>query len=95
MSGTALPVSTAATRYSHESNAGQQRQTGACARLRGHAAVGSFVVQLAHRQGAYVITTVSARDRDFVRQLGANEVIVIVNKPMATSGTLERSPVTE
>jgi NADPH:quinone reductase-like Zn-dependent oxidoreductase len=41
----------------------------------GAGAVGLFAVQLAHRQGAYVITTVSAQDIGFVKQLGANEVI--------------------
>jgi NADPH:quinone reductase-like Zn-dependent oxidoreductase len=37
--------------------------------------VGSFAVQLAHDRGAHVIATASARNRDFVRQLGANEFI--------------------
>jgi NADPH:quinone reductase-like Zn-dependent oxidoreductase len=37
--------------------------------------VGSFAVQLAHDRGAYVIATASARNRDFVKQLGANEFI--------------------
>jgi NADPH:quinone reductase-like Zn-dependent oxidoreductase len=41
----------------------------------GAGAVGLFVVQLAHRRGAYVTATVSAGDIDFVKQLGANEVI--------------------
>lgn len=35
--------------------------------------VGSFAVQLAHDRGAYIIATASARNRDFVKQLGANE----------------------
>jgi len=38
-------------------------------------AVGLFVVQLAHLRGAYVIATASARDAEFVKQLGADEVI--------------------
>ncbi len=38
-------------------------------------AVGLFVVQLAHLHGAYVIATASARDAEFVKQLGADEVI--------------------
>jgi NADPH:quinone reductase-like Zn-dependent oxidoreductase len=38
-------------------------------------AVGLFVVQLAHLHGAYVIATASARDAEFVKQLGANEAI--------------------
>lgn len=37
--------------------------------------VGVFVVQLAHDLGAYVIATSSARNRDFVQQLGADEFI--------------------
>jgi NADPH:quinone reductase-like Zn-dependent oxidoreductase len=38
-------------------------------------AVGLFVVQLAHLRGAYVIATASGRNIEFVKQLGANEVI--------------------
>jgi NADPH:quinone reductase-like Zn-dependent oxidoreductase len=38
-------------------------------------AVGLFVVQLAHLHGAYVIATASARNAEFVKQLGADEVI--------------------
>jgi NADPH:quinone reductase-like Zn-dependent oxidoreductase len=41
----------------------------------GAGAVGLFAVQLAHLQGAYVITTVAGRDIDFVKELGADEVI--------------------
>ena len=37
--------------------------------------VGVFAVQLARDLGAYVIATASARNRDFVKQLGANEFI--------------------
>jgi NADPH:quinone reductase-like Zn-dependent oxidoreductase len=37
--------------------------------------VGVFAVQLAHDLGAYVIATASARNRDFVKQLGADEFI--------------------
>ena len=37
--------------------------------------VGVFAVQLAHWAGAHVIATASARNRDFLRELGANEVI--------------------
>jgi NADPH:quinone reductase-like Zn-dependent oxidoreductase len=37
--------------------------------------VGSFAVQLARWRGAHVIATASARNLDFVRQLGAHEVI--------------------
>jgi NADPH:quinone reductase-like Zn-dependent oxidoreductase len=37
--------------------------------------VGIFVVQLAHKHGAYVIATASERNMEFVKQLGADEVI--------------------
>lgn len=37
--------------------------------------VGSYAVQFAHWKGAYVIGTASARNRDFLMELGANEVI--------------------
>jgi NADPH:quinone reductase-like Zn-dependent oxidoreductase len=37
--------------------------------------VGSFAVQLARWRGAHVIATASARNVDFVRELGADEVI--------------------
>lgn len=37
--------------------------------------VGTFAVQLAHWAGAHVIGTASARNRDFVRRLGADEFI--------------------
>lgn len=41
----------------------------------GAGAVGLFAVQLAKSQGAYVIATASKANIDFVKQLGANEVI--------------------
>ncbi|WP_375419218.1 NADP-dependent oxidoreductase, partial [uncultured Hymenobacter sp.] len=41
----------------------------------GAGAVGAFAVQFAHQQGAKVIATAAAEDLDFVRALGANEVI--------------------
>ncbi len=37
--------------------------------------VGVFAVQLAHWAGAHVIGTASARNCDFLRELGANEII--------------------
>ena len=40
----------------------------------GSGAVGVFVIQLARRAEAHVITTASARNFDFLLQLGANEV---------------------
>lgn len=41
----------------------------------GAGAVGLYAVQFARMRGARVITTVSARDIDFVRRLGADEAI--------------------
>jgi NADPH:quinone reductase-like Zn-dependent oxidoreductase len=41
----------------------------------GAGGVGSFAVQIARRQGARVIATASAYNLDFVRELGADEVI--------------------
>ena len=41
----------------------------------GAGAVGLYAVQLAHIRGAHVITTVSAQDVDFVKQLGVDEAI--------------------
>jgi len=37
--------------------------------------VGVFAVQLARWAGAHIIATASARNRDFLRELGANEII--------------------
>ena len=41
----------------------------------GAGAVGIFAIQLARWRGAHVMATVSARNFDFVRALGANEVV--------------------
>ncbi len=41
----------------------------------GAGGVGVFAVQLVHWAGAQVIATTSARNRDFLRELGANEII--------------------
>jgi NADPH:quinone reductase-like Zn-dependent oxidoreductase len=41
----------------------------------GAGGVGLFAVQLAHLRGAHVIATASARNLDFVRRLGAEQVI--------------------
>ncbi len=41
----------------------------------GAGAVGLYAVQLAHHRGAYVIATASAKNIDFVKQLGADAVI--------------------
>ena len=43
--------------------------------------VGMFGVQLAHWKGAYVIGTASARNADFVRSLGADQVIDYQARP--------------
>jgi NADPH:quinone reductase-like Zn-dependent oxidoreductase len=41
----------------------------------GAGAVGTLAIQFAHHAGAHVIATVSARDIDFVKGLGADEAI--------------------
>jgi NADPH:quinone reductase-like Zn-dependent oxidoreductase len=41
----------------------------------GAGAVGLFAIQLAHRMGAHVITTAAFKHFDFVRQLGAEQVV--------------------
>ncbi|HVM61723.1 MAG TPA: NADP-dependent oxidoreductase [Verrucomicrobiae bacterium] len=41
----------------------------------GAGGVGSFAIQIARNHGAHVITTISARNANFVRELGADEVI--------------------
>jgi NADPH:quinone reductase-like Zn-dependent oxidoreductase len=41
----------------------------------GAGAVSVFAIQLAHSRGAHVITTVSAHNVDFVKEIGADEVI--------------------
>ena len=41
----------------------------------GAGGIGSIAIQLAKRLGAYVATTVSTNDKQFVRELGANQVI--------------------
>lgn len=43
--------------------------------------VGVFAVQLARWVGAYVIGTASARNRDFLRELGANQTIDYTTTP--------------
>ena len=44
-------------------------------------AVGSMAVQFAKTKGAYVIGTASTRNLDFVKEIGANEVIDYTSKP--------------
>jgi NADPH:quinone reductase-like Zn-dependent oxidoreductase len=41
----------------------------------GAGAVGTFAVQLAHRTGAYVVSTAAPRNFELVQELGADEVI--------------------
>lgn len=41
----------------------------------GSGAVGVFAIQLARQAGAQIITTASARNTEFLEQLGANEVV--------------------
>ncbi len=41
----------------------------------GAGAVGAFAVQFAHQLGAWIIATAAAEDLDFVRSLGADEVL--------------------
>ena len=41
----------------------------------GAGGVGHFAIQLAKLRGAYVITTASERNHDFLRELGADEII--------------------
>jgi NADPH:quinone reductase-like Zn-dependent oxidoreductase len=41
----------------------------------GAGGVGSFVVQMAHHAGAYVMATASTPNLDFLRELGADEVV--------------------
>lgn len=41
----------------------------------GSGGVGTYAIQLAHDAGAYIVTTTSANNADFVRSLGADEVI--------------------
>ncbi len=46
----------------------------------GAGGIGSIAIQLARHLGAYVATTVSARDLQYVKELGANEVIDYKNQ---------------
>jgi NADPH:quinone reductase-like Zn-dependent oxidoreductase len=52
----------------------------------GAGSVGSFAVQLARHRGAHVISTASAHNLAFVRQLGADEVIDHRATPFETVG---------
>lgn len=46
----------------------------------GAGGVGNYAVQIAHNRGCYVISTASEADREFVRSLGADEVIDYKNQ---------------
>jgi len=46
--------------------------------------VGTFAVQLARHRGIHVVATASARNADFLRQLGAEEVIDYTSVPFET-----------
>ena len=46
----------------------------------GAGGIGTFAIQLAKSQGAYVVTTVSADEKDYAKSLGANEVIDYKNE---------------
>lgn len=52
----------------------------------GAGAVGMFAVQLAHLHGAWVATTVSATDKDFVKSIGADESIDYRETPFERGG---------
>jgi NADPH:quinone reductase-like Zn-dependent oxidoreductase len=69
-----LPISTL-TAWQGLFDRGHLRQGDRILIQGGAGAVGLFAIQLAHKIGAYVITTVASEHFDFVRQLGAQEVI--------------------
>jgi NADPH:quinone reductase-like Zn-dependent oxidoreductase len=50
----------------------------------GAGGVGMFAIQLAKWKGAYVITTASAENEHFVRELGADEVVDYASTPFET-----------
>ena len=55
----------------------------------GAGAVGLFAVQLAKARGAYVIATSSKANIDFVKQLGADEVIDYRERPFEEAGMVD------
>ncbi len=50
----------------------------------GGGGIGSIAIQIAKHLGAYVAATVSAKDAEYVRELGADEVIDYKNEDFAT-----------
>jgi NADPH:quinone reductase-like Zn-dependent oxidoreductase len=46
----------------------------------GAGGIGTFAIQLAKHLGAHVVTTVSANDADYVKELGADEIIDYQNQ---------------
>jgi NADPH:quinone reductase-like Zn-dependent oxidoreductase len=46
----------------------------------GSGGLGSVAIQIAHHIGAYIATTVSATNKDYVKSLGANEIIDYQNQ---------------
>jgi len=51
--------------------------------------VGAFVVQLAKVRGAQVVATASAANHDFLRGIGADEVVDYRNDPWSAVGTVD------
>jgi len=50
----------------------------------GAGGIGSIAIQIAKKLGAYVATTVSAKDKDFAAELGADEVIDYATQDFAS-----------
>ncbi|MDZ5470451.1 NADP-dependent oxidoreductase [Bacillus sp. 31A1R] len=56
--------------------------------LGGSGGVGSFAIQLAKSYGTHVVTTTSTKNIEFVKQLGADEVIDYTNTELSSYGGL-------
>ena len=48
--------------------------------MAGQGGIGSIAIQLAKHLGAYVATTVSTNDKQFVQELGANQAIDAIQR---------------
>lgn len=70
----AVPLA-ALTAYQGLKNDAQLKAGQTVVILGGSGGVGGFAIQIAKAMGAHVITTASARNIDYVKQLGADEVI--------------------